>query len=113
MTDLPDYEFGFVWDFEAYKQIKEKYVGKKDTQWQLRFGENGEYGAWEWTGDCFIAPVGGSTGAARTGRIVCYPETDVVSPANWSRFVVSVMRLTLRRFSRWHMTTASSRTSTP
>jgi hypothetical protein len=41
MTDLPDYEFGFVWDFEAYKSIKEKYVGKKDTQWQLRFGENG------------------------------------------------------------------------
>lgn len=77
MTDLPDYEFGFVWDFEAYKSIKEKYVGKKDTQWQLRFGENGEYGAWQWTGDCFIAPVGGSTGAARNGRIVCYPETDV------------------------------------
>lgn len=77
MKDVTDFEFGFIWNFAAYKSVKEKYSGKKDTQWQLRFGPNGEYGAWQWTGDCFIGPVGGSTNSARNGRLVCYPETAI------------------------------------
>lgn len=77
MVELPDYAFGFVWDLEAYNKVKEL-EGKTDTQYQVRFGEKGEYGAWEWTGDVFARPVGGSVGAARTGEVICYPSTDVV-----------------------------------
>ncbi len=76
MTDLPDYAFGFIWDKEGYDKIKE--LEGQELDYQLRFGENGEYGAWQWTGDIFARPLGGSTGAARTGEIICYPSTDVV-----------------------------------
>ena len=76
MTDLPDYAFGFIWDLEDYKKIK-ALEGKTDTQWQIRFGENGEFGAWQWTGDCRVRPMGGSVGAPRNGEVLCYPETDV------------------------------------
>lgn len=76
MVDLPDYSFGFVWDKENYEKIKA--LEGKETEFQLRFGENGEYGAWQWTGDIFARPLGGSVGSARTGEIICYPSTDVV-----------------------------------
>lgn len=76
MVDLPDYEFGFIYTKEAYNAVKKLEDGKT-YQYQLRFGENGEYGAWQWSGTHFATPNGGNVGSAREGRIVCYPEGEV------------------------------------
>lgn len=77
MVDLPDYEFGFVYDKADYEKVKQLEDGKTDHHYQLRFGAKGEYGAWTWTGSHFATPTGGSVGAAREGKIVCYPESEV------------------------------------
>ena len=76
MKDLADYEFGFNYTKTAYETCK-KLEGKSTHYYQIRFGETGQYGAWEWQGDVFVTPLSGSVGAARTGKIVCYPETEV------------------------------------
>lgn len=76
MVDLPDYEFGFIYDAAKYATVKGLEDGSTHY-YQLRFGENGEYGAWQWSGTHFATPTGGSVGAAREGKIVCYPESDV------------------------------------
>lgn len=75
MTDLADYEFGFNYTKESYAKCK-ALEGKKGF-YQIRFGENGEFGAWQWQGDVFATPSGGQVGGTRTGKIVCYPETEV------------------------------------
>lgn len=76
MRDLPDYEFGFNYTKEKYDTCK-ALKDKKDTVYQLRFGESGEYGCWQWSGDIFVTPTGGQVNGVRQGKIVCYPETDV------------------------------------
>lgn len=82
MRDLPDYEFGFNYTKERYETCK-ALKGKNDTVYQIRFGENGEYGCWQWSGDIFVTPTGGQVNGTRQGKIICYPETDVteVDPA--------------------------------
>lgn len=75
MVDLPDYEFGFIYDQTAYKVIKE--LEGKDEYYQLRFGANGEYGAWQWHGDVFATPKGGSVGAVREASLTCFPASEV------------------------------------
>ena len=77
MVDLPDYEFGFIYDKASYDAVKTLEDGKTDHHYQIRFGENGEYGAWEWTGSHFATPTGSGVGAAREGKVVCYPESEV------------------------------------
>lgn len=76
MVDLPDYEFGFIYDEDDYAKVK-ALESDNTVQYQLRFGEDGEYGKWQWSGGIFATPTGGSVGAAREGKIVCYPETDI------------------------------------
>lgn len=75
MTDLPDYEFGFNYTKDAYDVLK-ALEGSKDY-YQIRFGANGEYGAWQWQGDCFATPTGGQVGGTRQGKFICYPETEL------------------------------------
>ena len=75
MVDLPDYEFGFIYNKAAYDAVKA--LEGKEGFYQLRFGANGEYGAWAWTGDIFATPTGGSVGAAREAKIICYPAGEV------------------------------------
>lgn len=75
MVDLPDYEFGFIYNKTDYAKVKA--LEGKTGSYQLRFGANGEYGAWEWEGDVFVTPNGGAVGAVREGKIICYPSTDV------------------------------------
>ena len=75
MVDLPDYEFGFIYDKAAYEAVKA--LEGTEGFYQLRFGANGEYGAWTWQGSHFATPTGGSVGAAREGKVVCYPESEV------------------------------------
>lgn len=76
MKDLADYEFGFNYTKAGYAKCK-ALEGDEDHCYQLRFGENGEYGAWQWQGDIFATPTSGSVGAVRTGKIICYPATEV------------------------------------
>lgn len=76
MKDLADYEFGFNYTKDGYDTCK-ALEGKNEHYYQIRFGANGEYGAWQWQGDIFVTPSSGSVGAARTGKIVFYPETEV------------------------------------
>lgn len=77
MVDLPDYEFGFIYSKAAYDAVKALEVADTKYAYQLRFGANGEYGAWTWQGTHFATPSGGNVGEARQGTIVCYPETEV------------------------------------
>lgn len=76
MVDLPDYEFGFIYSKTAYDNVKKLEDGATHY-YQLRFGEKGEYGAWQWSGTHFATPNGGNVGSAREGKIVCYPEGEV------------------------------------
>lgn len=75
MKDLADYEFGFNYTKAAYDTCKA--LEGQEHFYQLRFGADGEYGAWQWSGDVFVTPNSGSVGATRTGKIVCYPATEV------------------------------------
>lgn len=75
MVDLPDYEFGFIYDKADYAAIKA--LEGKDEYYQLRFGAKGEYGAWQWHGDVFATPKGGSVGAIREASLTCFPASDV------------------------------------
>lgn len=76
MKDLADYEFGFNYTKDGY-DICKALEGDDKHYYQIRFGANGEYGAWQWQGDIFATPTSGSVGAVRTGKIICYPATEV------------------------------------
>lgn len=49
----------------------------KITSWQLRFGINGEDGAFQWDGDIFYSPKGGGVGEVRKADITIYPSTEI------------------------------------
>jgi len=74
--DTPEYEFECVYDKTQYDTVK-KMEDDKKRFYQIRFGKNGEYGAWQWSGTHFITPTGGGVGDARKGKLVCYNETPV------------------------------------
>lgn len=76
MTDLPDYTFGANYTKAAYDKVK-KLEGDNTIQYQLRFGANGEYGAWQWTGSHFINVKAGDVGGKREMELTVYPETDI------------------------------------
>ena len=76
MVDLPEYEFGFIYDKTDYDKVK-ALEGQTTVSYQLRFGKDGEFGAWEWQGDVFATPTSGSVGSAREAKLVCYPSTEV------------------------------------
>ena len=76
MVDLPDLEFGTLYNKADYTKIKALETDDTVT-YQLRFGEDGEYGAWEWTGGVFFTPIGGAVGDVRKGKITCYPSTEI------------------------------------
>ena len=46
MVDLPDYAFGFIYSKDAYEAVKA--LEGKEGYYQLRFGVDGEFGAWGW-----------------------------------------------------------------
>ncbi len=75
MIDIPDQEFGYIYSKTAFDKIKA--LKGKDTYFQLRFGEKGEYGAWQWHGDIFTTPSAGSVGGAREAKLVTYPADDI------------------------------------
>ena len=75
LVDLPEYEFGFIYSKVDYEKVKA--LEGKTVTYQLRFGQIGEYGAWEWQGDVFATPTSGSVGSAREAKLVCYPSTEV------------------------------------
>ena len=76
MIDLPDYEFTFWHEKAEYDKVRA--LMGKNLEYQIRFGINGEYGAWQWSGDVFVTPTGGGVGGVRGGKLTCYPSTDVV-----------------------------------
>lgn len=75
MVDVPDQEFGYIYDRASYKAIKA--LEGKDHYYQLRFGANGEYGCWQWHGDVFTSFSGGSVGSAREAKLITYPADDI------------------------------------
>ena len=75
MVDLPEYEFCFIYSKDDYEKVKA--LEGNTASYQLRFGQNGEYGAWEWQGDVFATPTSGSVGSAREAKLICYPSTEV------------------------------------
>jgi hypothetical protein len=75
MVDLPDYEFGFIYSKAAYEAVKA--LEGTEGYYQLRFGAEGEFGAWGWKGDIFATPTAGSVGSAREAKLICYPAGEV------------------------------------
>lgn len=76
MIDLPDYTFGANYTKTAYDNVK-ALEGDDTIQYQLRFGVNGEYGAWQWTGSHFINIKAGDVGGKREMELTVYPKTDI------------------------------------
>ena len=76
MIDLPDYKFGANYTKAAYDKVKAM-EGDDTIGYQLRFGENGEYGAWGWTGSHFINIKAGDVGSKREMELTVYPTTDI------------------------------------
>lgn len=76
MVDLPDYEFGFVYNKTDYDKLK-ALQDDTDHVFQIRFGETGQYGAWQFSAKLYVTPVGGGVGAVREGKITLYPSGEV------------------------------------
>lgn len=75
MVDVPDMEFGYNYTKSAYDAVKQK----EGTEgfYQLRFGANGEFGAWQWKGQHFATPTGGEVGGTRKGKLIVYPAGEI------------------------------------
>lgn len=68
-------QFGFIYDKTSYEAAAT--LDNTPGSYQIRFGENGEYGAWEWEGTHVTRLEGASVGDVRTGTITCFPTTDI------------------------------------
>ncbi len=75
MIDPEDMTFGFNYSKDRFTTLKGK--EGKVGYYQLRFGEKGEYGAWQWSGTHFTSVDGGEVGAVRKGTVTCYPESEI------------------------------------
>jgi len=75
IVDVPEMVFGSWYDKVTYTKIK-ALQGKK-TAYQLKFGDDGEYGKWSWEGDIFVTPVGGGVSGVREMQITAYPATEI------------------------------------
>lgn len=75
MVDVPDQEFGYIYDRTAYKAIQA--LEGTYHYYQLRFGANGEYGCWQWHGDVFTSFSSGSIGSAREAKVIFYIKDDI------------------------------------
>jgi len=67
-----------TYDCMYSKSVYDKIVALEGTQiqYQLRYGENGEYGCWQWTGDIFFEPTGGGFGDSKKATITLYLSSD-------------------------------------
>lgn len=70
---LPEMSFGCFYSLAAFDKIAD--LQGTNTQYQIRFGENGEYGCWQWEGDVFVKPTGGGFGDSRRMQVTFYPNT--------------------------------------
>lgn len=75
VRDLPDYDFTANFDLTDYTTI----TGLAGTTYdfRLKFGENGEYGKFDFSGTVTATVNGGDVNAAREMTINIYPTTDV------------------------------------
>lgn len=67
-------QFGFIYDKTSYDASKA--LDDTAATYQLRFGEEGEYGAWQWSGTHVTRLEGASVGDVRTGTVTCFPTSD-------------------------------------
>ncbi len=75
IADIPDMQFGCNYELADFEKVKA--LEGQQLPYELRFGDNGESGKFQWTGDIFITPTGGAVGAVRAGQITCYPSTEI------------------------------------
>lgn len=77
MIDHEDLNFGFNYTKARYDDLKAK--EEVEGYYQLRFGANGQYGAWQWSGTHRASVDAGEVGGVRKGTLTCYPETEIES----------------------------------
>lgn len=75
IADVPEMQFGC--NYAKADMTKIKALEGQQLPYQLQFGESGADGMFNWTGDIFFTPTGGSVGAVRAGQITCYPSTQI------------------------------------
>lgn len=75
IADTEDMVFGANYDIDSYRKVKE--LEGVQTDYEFRFGDKGEYGRWQWTGDIFTTPVAGEVGAVRAMEMTLYPSTEI------------------------------------
>lgn len=74
MKDLADADFGYNYSKAAYDALKA--LEDKELTMQLRFGQDGEYGAWQWTGTIRVTVNEGSLNSIREGTVKVYMTSD-------------------------------------
>lgn len=75
IADVPDLTFTVNYDVDVYNTILP--LEGTETAYEIAFGENGEFGKFDFTGDIFYNPNGGKVGAVREATITLYPSTQI------------------------------------
>lgn len=75
ISDVEDMVFGANYDKESY--LKLKALEGKQISYELRYGDNGELGRWQWTGDIFTTITANEVGAVRGMEMTLYPSTEI------------------------------------
>lgn len=73
--DVPD--LTFTVNYEVTMAATLKGLESTEQDFQLRFGADGKYGSFDWSGMMVFTPTGGGVGAVREGVVTVYPSTAV------------------------------------
>ena len=75
ISDTEDMVFGANYDKTSY--LKLKALEGKQIEYELRYGDKGEHGRWQWTGDIFTTTTANEVGAVRGMELTLYPSTEI------------------------------------
>lgn len=76
IADTDDMTFGANYDKESYVRLKA--LEGKQIEYELRYGDKGEHGRFQWTGDIFTTTTASEVGAVRGMELTMYPSTEIV-----------------------------------
>lgn len=75
IADTEDMVFGANYDKVSFGKLKA--LEGQQIPYELRYGEKGEHGRWQWTGDIFTTTTANEVGAVRGMELTLYPSTEI------------------------------------